>query len=117
MFSECYYLENIDLSSFNTENVTNIQGMFSYCGALKNLNLSSFHIKKGVEMRNLFGGSRNITNLDLSSFEIGDIYNFIDPIFLPNLEELIIKKKLYNKINEEKVDFLNQFKNLNIIII
>ena len=117
MFSECYDLENIDLSYFNTENVTNIQGMFSYCGALKNLNLSSFYIKKGVEMRNLFGGSSNITNLDLSSFEIGDIYNFIDPIFLPNLEELIIKKKLYNKINEEKVDFLNQFKNLNIIII
>ena len=36
MFSYCSSLESIDLSSFNTSNVTNMRGMFSHCYSLKN---------------------------------------------------------------------------------
>ena len=34
MFNGCNSLTNIDLSNFNTQNVTDMRGMFSYCNSL-----------------------------------------------------------------------------------
>ena len=34
MFYNCFYLTNIDLSSFDTKNVTNMSFMFSNCSNL-----------------------------------------------------------------------------------
>ena len=39
MFTECSSLESIDLSSFNTNNVTNMSDMFSFCSSLKKENI------------------------------------------------------------------------------
>jgi len=39
IFNECKLLINIDLSNFNSQNITNIKGMFSWCESLKNINL------------------------------------------------------------------------------
>ena len=41
MFYECYSLKNINLSNFNTQNVTNISEMFSQCQSLENIDLSN----------------------------------------------------------------------------
>ena len=43
MFCDCYSLKNLNLSNFNTQNVTNMIGMFNYYYSLKNLNLSNFN--------------------------------------------------------------------------
>ena len=37
MFSSCYGLTSLDLSNFNTANVTDMSGMFMYCSALKTI--------------------------------------------------------------------------------
>ena len=42
MFSGCSGLTSLDVSKFNTENVTTMNGMFASCTALTNLNLSGF---------------------------------------------------------------------------
>ena len=42
MFYRCESLKNIDLSNFNTQNVTNMNEMFSNCISLTNLVLSNF---------------------------------------------------------------------------
>ena len=39
MFYGCSSLELIDLSSFNTNNVTNMSDMFSKCSSLKKSNI------------------------------------------------------------------------------
>jgi len=39
MFHCCYSLTSLNLSNFNTQNVTNISGMFSYCNSLKKENI------------------------------------------------------------------------------
>jgi len=39
MFYECYKLININLSNFNTQNVTNMRGMFLACRSLKKENI------------------------------------------------------------------------------
>ena len=43
MFYECEYLTNIDLSNFNTQNVTDMSYMFSRCKSLTNIDLSNFN--------------------------------------------------------------------------
>ena len=35
MFIDCDSLINLNLSNFNTQNVTNMSGMLSYCNSLK----------------------------------------------------------------------------------
>ena len=37
MFHQCVELESLDLSNFNTANVTDMEGMFSKCTKLKEI--------------------------------------------------------------------------------
>ena len=39
MFGYCYRLINLNLSNFNTQNVTNMRFMFFYCNSLKKKNI------------------------------------------------------------------------------
>ena len=39
MFRGCSSLNNLNLSNFNTQNVTNMAGMFSGCSSLKKKNV------------------------------------------------------------------------------
>ena len=62
----------LDLSSFNTSNVTKMCWMFynSYATEIKGLN--KFNTSKVVDMRSMFSSSKAPT-LDLSSFEISSV--------------------------------------------
>ena len=42
MFDGCSSLKELNLSNFNTNNVTNMAFMFCRCSSLKELNLSNF---------------------------------------------------------------------------
>ena len=46
MFYHCENLLNLDLSSFITNNVTNMSEMFYHCNNLKYKNISKIYIKK-----------------------------------------------------------------------
>ena len=39
MFCDCNSLTDLDLSNFNTQNVTDMNEMFSYCNSLKKNNI------------------------------------------------------------------------------
>ena len=54
MFSECTSIEKLDLSNFNTINVTDMSYMFSRCYALKELNISNFNTNKVISMDCMF---------------------------------------------------------------
>ena len=45
MFYECKSLSSIDLSNFNTQNVTKIEYMFFRCNSLSSIDLSNFNTK------------------------------------------------------------------------
>jgi len=53
-------LTGLDLSSFNTSEVANMQGMFNGCSSLTGLDLSSFNTSKVANMKYMF---LNCTNL------------------------------------------------------
>ena len=59
MFYECDKLLSIDLSNFNTNNVTNMIRMFSYCSSLTCLNLSNFNTNNVNNMSYMFVGVNN----------------------------------------------------------
>jgi surface protein len=56
MFDYCSQLTNLDLSHFNTENVTNMSHMFEECPSLVYLNLSNFNLKNVTNMIEMFNG-------------------------------------------------------------
>ena len=69
MFSGCTSLTDIDLSgSFNTSKVENMNGMFEKCSSLESLDLSSFDVSKVENMQMMFYCCAALTDIDLSSF-------------------------------------------------
>jgi surface protein len=105
LFTNCYKIENIDLSSFdiekvtttqlmfnecenlkyvkfskffsfyNSENLTNMSFMFYRCRNLKDLDLSSFNTKNVTTMREMFGGCSELENINISSFNTKNVEN------------------------------------------
>ena len=54
MFQGCSSLKNINLSNFNTNNVTNMGCMFDRCSSLTNIDLSNFNTNKVTNMSCMF---------------------------------------------------------------
>ena len=75
MFSDCYLLESIDLTNFNTSSVTFLQGMFSYCLSLKSINLSNFNTSSVINMEEIFGGCNSLESINLSNFNTSSVTN------------------------------------------
>ena len=89
MFFGCNNLIDIDLSSFDTQNVTNIGGMFYNCNNLKRINLSSFDTKIVTNMMSMFYSCNNLTDINLSSLDTKNVtnmsYMFCDCYNLKNI--------------------------------
>jgi surface protein len=64
---------NLDVSSFNTVNVTNMHSMFNAASVL-NLDLSNFNTSNVTNMSYMFSGIP-ATSLDLSSFDTSSVSN------------------------------------------
>ena len=55
MFSECYELDYLDLSNFDTSNVINMGGMFNLCKKLKEIKgINKCNINKVTNMLFIF---------------------------------------------------------------
>ena len=68
MFNNCRKLTSLDLSSFNTSNATNMQYMFSRCESLESLDLSNFDTQNVTNFNYFVNRCLNLTSLDVSSF-------------------------------------------------
>ena len=71
-------LTNINLSSFDTRNVTNMSKMFSMTSTnppITNLDLSSFNTSQVTTMERMFEGLAHLQNLNVSSFDTRNVTN------------------------------------------
>ena len=75
MFYDCSKLTSLNLSNFNTSNVTNMNGMFNGCSKLTSLNVSSFNTSKVTHMNGMFSGCEKLTSLNLLSFDTSNVTN------------------------------------------
>lgn len=80
MFANCSSLTSLDVSHFNTSNVTKVclinaypKGMFSNCSSLVSLNLGGFNTSNIKSMSYMFEGCSSLKSLDLSSFDTSNV--------------------------------------------
>ena len=76
MFSGCNSLSSLNLSIFNTSNVTDICNMFNGCFKLESLNLSTFDTSNVTNYESIFSGCNSLkevtTNDKKLKTELGD---------------------------------------------
>lgn len=79
MFSNCVSLVDINLESFDTSNVINMNGMFMMYGqsysSLKRIDLSGFDTSRVTDMTDMFVCNTSLEYLDLSNFNTANVTN------------------------------------------
>ena len=104
MFSGCDSLTSIDLSNFNTQNLTNMSYMFSECNSLTDINLSNFNTEIVTNMSYMFSECNSKTDIDLSNFNTQNVIdennlntesqkNPVNNQLIPNLDQRAKKRK------------------------
>lgn len=73
MFANCKTLTALDVSFFDTRNVTDMSGMFANCKALTALDVSGFDTKYVYDMSGMFAGCEALTDLDVSGFDTQNV--------------------------------------------
>lgn len=74
LFSHCSGLTSLDLSSFETKNVYNMEDMFYKCSSLTSLDLSMFDMSNAKQIGGMFNGCSSLTTLDLSNWDLSNVY-------------------------------------------
>ena len=113
MFYGCKKITNLDLSSFDTKNVTNMKSMFEGCKKITQLDLTPFDTKNVTKMFSIFSACMNLTSLDLSSFDTENVTNikYLDFFDVYGLKTV----KINTKKNQTFIEKLKKFRNPEII--
>ena len=69
MFSNCYALTNLDVSNLNTSKVTNMRGMFYKCSSLNSLDVSKWDTSNVTDMGLMFDSCSSLNSLDVTKFD------------------------------------------------
>ena len=75
MFYTMSSLKNIDVSGFNTTNVTDMYAMFDQTGVIEELNVSNFDTSKVTNMGYMFFSLARVRELDLTNFDTRNVTN------------------------------------------
>ena len=73
MFRNMSSLTTLDLSDFDTSQVTNMSYMFFNTSSLTLLDLSNFDTSQVMNMDSMFRGMTNLTTIDLSNFDTSKV--------------------------------------------
>ena len=87
MFNYCISLKELNLQSFDTSNVNNMENMFCHTQSILLLNLFNFDTSSVTTMSNMFNGLISLFYINLISFNEKDDVN-IDNIFLDTSNNL-----------------------------
>ena len=80
MFNGLKNIKEIDLSNFDTSDVTSFDSMFQECNNLEKINFGQIETKKVKNMNNLFKNCFSLTSIDLSHFDTSSL-NTMEFIF------------------------------------
>ena len=75
MFSFMRNLTTLNLSNFDTSNVTNMRSMFASMYNLTTLGLSNFDTSKVTDMNSMFSDMSKLTSLNLPNFDTSNVTN------------------------------------------
>ena len=74
-FYQCNKLEEIILTNVNTSNVTSMNYMFFNCSGLTSLDVSNFDTSNVTSMNYMFSDCSGLTSLDVSNFDTSNVTN------------------------------------------
>lgn len=74
MFKDCYKLESIDVSSWDTQKITDASYMFDQCQKLAEINVSNWNTANVTKMDYMFCGCSSLTTLDVSKWNTGKVW-------------------------------------------
>jgi surface protein len=77
MFEKCRKLKKIIFNNINTSNVKNMSWMFNECESLNDLDISNFKTKKVENMICMFNRCESLKNLNLSNLDAQNVINMI----------------------------------------
>ena len=75
MFNGCSKLITLDVSGWDTSRVTNMYSMFQDCSSLTTLDVSKWNTSLVTNMGSIFGGCRSLTTLDVSGWGTSQVTN------------------------------------------
>ena len=78
LFSECESLMKIDLSNFNSQNVTNLSYIFYKCKSLSKINLSNINTQNVTDMSYMFCRCKSLSDINISNFNTQNVTNMKD---------------------------------------
>ena len=71
---ECFILENLDLSNFNTSKATDMLFMFNQCNKLKEIKgVNKFNTSNVTNMSGMFQQCKELRRLNLSEFDTSKV--------------------------------------------
>ncbi len=112
MFLTCPNITEVDLSNFDSSQVTNIHAMFFGCSSLISVNLPNFYVLNDKLNTRMFYKCPSLEYINIENFDLDDISNY-DGMFQGTSEKLIVCTRTM-KLNQifGGCEFLN-CKNIN----
>ena len=91
MFYNCRSLTTLDVSGWDTSNVTDMYRAFMNCSSLTNLNVSEWNTGKVENLNAAFSGCGSLTTLDVAKWNTGSVTNMSSMFYnCPNLATLSV---------------------------
>lgn len=72
-FYNCKNLTSLDVSVWDVSNVTIMASMFQGCSSLTSLNMQGWNTSSVTNMNNMFNGCSSLTSLDVSHFDTSNV--------------------------------------------
>ena len=108
MFYDCSSLISLDLSQFNSINVTDMSEMFYHCSSLIKINLSNFNGEKVINMSYMFCNCSSLIDIDLTDFKTQNV-NDMSCMFSGCSSLKNINLSYFNTQNVTKMNHLFSF--------
>ncbi|MDL4889565.1 BspA family leucine-rich repeat surface protein [Enterococcus hirae] len=97
-FSNCFALQQLDTSQWNTSKVTNMESMFLNCNNLQNIDVSHWDVSQVTNFFNMFNSCLSIHELDMTNWhlqsnaDIGGIFYSVkhSPLFILTNDERLL---------------------------
>ena len=80
MFEDCNLLTSLDVSNFDTSNVTNMTQMINECYDLTVLNISNWHLNSEVDVTDMFIETNALTNVIMNNSDSDSVNKIISEL-------------------------------------
>ena len=100
MFYDMRSLTTLNISNFDTSQVTNMRDMFSNMRNLTSLNLTNFNTSKVTDMRAMFASMYNLTSLNLTNFDTSQVTDMRSMFYGTSLTSLNLSNFNTSKVTD-----------------